>query len=658
MRNWIEKHKGFLIITIVFIILFLLMLPLRNVSYFDDFAYIQTAEHFIKTGQVKISDWAAVTMIFQIFWSAIFVKIFGFSIAILHLSNIVIVYFGLLAFYQLLRIFKLEEKRAIFFTIILFAFPWVFHLMYSYMSDTFSMSLLIISIYFYTKGIKENKSIYLLLGSLTSGFGFLARQLCVVLPIAILITIVYQSYCKEKILFKELFYSLVPFTILFTIYSIWLDKTGMPAGEYANDYYSIHVQLLPYILPFNLGRVGITNSIYIELFIQRLLGYIENIFGMLLPIFIVYSINIGNISRYIRKNFKLLLVSSLVLIITLHIDDLLKNKFTTTGAGYLTRYDKLFLDWRIWWNRFAILGLPIFILFATESYKNIIKSTTPLEKFNKNKFLLISYFLTTAAALFLFYLITKASYPEIFKVSVYLDPFRYALYVLSHQKEVLDVFVNSWFFFAVIFLPIFYGLYILFKKGIYIDTNINPGIFLMFFVLLGEIFATVVLAHFFWEEYIIQFIPFVIFFVAYMTRKIEINYFRCFLVIILMLLFSLEVTRNRYQEEGAKWELATAFLQQNNINAYYMPEVNWAWKPYWFFQSAFDDAVKKSGKSKYEVAIHRISFWRIEDVIGTTYDFTFDLKDKNIVSGPAKYWIFSPSGVVHKEIYLKLVNSN
>ncbi len=123
ITTWFKKNKGFFAITAVYVGICIVMLPLYNKAYLDDFAYAQTVRNFVNTGILKISDWTAVTLIFQVFWGALFSRIFGFSLASLQLSTIVLLYFGLVAFYFILREIQLDDTISALFTLALLSFP-------------------------------------------------------------------------------------------------------------------------------------------------------------------------------------------------------------------------------------------------------------------------------------------------------------------------------------------------------------------------------------------------------------------------------------------------------------------------------------------------------------------------------------------------------
>src|SRR3989304_8482313 len=153
--KFIKNNLEILAISITYLLSFLYMLPLRDQIYGDDFVYISTVRDFIQTGVLKVSEWSYASMIFQTFWGAAFSEIFGFSLKIMHLSTVVILYPGLIAFYLLLREFSVSKFRSFIFTLFLLFFPHVFFMTYTFLTNIPAMSLAIISVYLYVKGLKR-----------------------------------------------------------------------------------------------------------------------------------------------------------------------------------------------------------------------------------------------------------------------------------------------------------------------------------------------------------------------------------------------------------------------------------------------------------------------------------------------------------------------
>lgn len=291
MEKWLKNNKGIVIVSLVYLLTFLLMLPLRNQAFEDDFAYIQTVDHLFETGKFKISDWASVTMVFQPFWGVLFYNILGPTIKSLHFSNVFLFYFGLIAFYFLLKRLKLGELRATIFTLLLLLYPWVFHFLYSFMSDVFYISLSIISLYFYIRGLQESSLLSLLLGSTFAGLAFLTRQIALVILIAMFLVLAYQNLVNRKIILTTFIYSLLPGSLIILLYLIWLNRVGLTAFQYITIGPNFKKQFISQIFPFRPGQVGATNTFYIEFLTQRVSGYLNVLMDHYFPFFLYFRLN-------------------------------------------------------------------------------------------------------------------------------------------------------------------------------------------------------------------------------------------------------------------------------------------------------------------------------------------------------------------------------
>ena len=64
--------KGFWIVSFTYLIVVLLMLPFREVGFSDDFAYHHSVGYLVNEGVLKINNWSATSLIFQVIWGAIF----------------------------------------------------------------------------------------------------------------------------------------------------------------------------------------------------------------------------------------------------------------------------------------------------------------------------------------------------------------------------------------------------------------------------------------------------------------------------------------------------------------------------------------------------------------------------------------------------------
>src|SRR5260370_42181625 len=64
----------------------LLTYPVAEMGFQDDWSYIRTALEFARTGHFVYNGWATAMLGWIIPWSALFIKVFGFSFTIVRLS--------------------------------------------------------------------------------------------------------------------------------------------------------------------------------------------------------------------------------------------------------------------------------------------------------------------------------------------------------------------------------------------------------------------------------------------------------------------------------------------------------------------------------------------------------------------------------------------
>ncbi len=363
MFKKIKIEKGFLIISLVYLFTFLVMLPLRNQTYQDDWAYALSVKNFLNTGVLKVSDWSSASLIFQIYWGSIFSKIFGASLATLQFSTITLLYIALVTFYFLLKNLGLNQTRSTFFTIILMSFPWVFNFSYTFLTDVPFMSLSIITIFFYTKGLQQNKKIFYLLGSIIAGFSFLTRQLGIAFPVSIFAVFLYIDIVQKKVNLGKYIWSLLPFTIIAGIYSLWLRTDNLTYIQYQVS--SIFFRdVLPYLSLLNIRTVGTAYGYYLN-FVQRTLLYFHLIIGFLLPVFVVFKPNLKSIGKIFKKYKISILLISIFYLIFLGLEVFLhysRRTFLLEIPNLITRYSIFpILDFGKLWKYLVSISVVIWV---------------------------------------------------------------------------------------------------------------------------------------------------------------------------------------------------------------------------------------------------------------------------------------------------------
>lgn len=113
----------------------------------DDFTYSWSARVLADTGRVTYSGWGAVLLGWQLYWGALFIKLFGFSFGVLRLS-IFLVALGTTAFLD--RVFVrsgLSERNAAIATLTIVLSPVFLPLSFSFMSDVPALLCFLLCLY-------------------------------------------------------------------------------------------------------------------------------------------------------------------------------------------------------------------------------------------------------------------------------------------------------------------------------------------------------------------------------------------------------------------------------------------------------------------------------------------------------------------------------
>lgn len=645
-----KEYPGFITITLIFIFSFILILPLQPVPFFDDFAYIQTVENFLNTGHFKMSEWTATSLVFPVLWGSLFAKIFGFSIPILIFSNIFLFYFGLLAFYLTLKNLGLNEFKSTILTLFLLSYPWIFQFSYTFMSDIFYVSLMCISIYFFTKGFQSQKNLFFLLGSVFIGLAYLTRQIAISLLLAILFVLIYQSITNTRFEVKRYFSIFLPALLIMMGYYYWISKVGLTYPQYVFFSVAIKDEILNYLLPFNLKTSAITNRHYYEIFFQRVAGYFSSTTIFLIPLFLTLVSSNKNLFLYFNSNRKYVIFSVTIIFIYIFTDFNKITKFITPPHTIFTP-EQLSLNWNYLWRTLTLICIPIWIITITYVIKTISHTFIKKNSISKKRpFLLIALILTTIA----FYL-NIASIHSPYQVKFHNIPENFPKTLSLITESSLTALSPNIFIFTLSEIWVLALFYLLIITSIYLlSTNyhfsifkkINPLILFVSLTLLINFFITIIMAYWYWDEYLIPFVPLLLILIAFFTKNLIIDKKRAFIALTLLFLFSIGITRNRIQEEGVRWELATN-LVRSGIPAYEIIDPNWAWRPYWYFENNFAKEIASLQGDKYQLS--KDKWVSVPKNLPSQLIYKFievspaeDTSNiKNLVSVSKSYWILS-----------------
>lgn len=121
--------------------------PVANMPFSDEFSYDKTALEFARTGHVLYNGWATAMLGWLIPWGALFIKVFGFSFAVMRLSMLPIDAATVYVFHQILRRFGINSQNAIFGTLAFALSPIFMPSAVSFMTDIPGMFIIFACLY-------------------------------------------------------------------------------------------------------------------------------------------------------------------------------------------------------------------------------------------------------------------------------------------------------------------------------------------------------------------------------------------------------------------------------------------------------------------------------------------------------------------------------
>lgn len=243
------------ILAVIYGLWFAVSSPTGEFPLNDDWAYTHSVRQLVDTGELRISEWASATVIFQIYWGALFAKLAdGLSFTTLRWSTLVLSFICCVALFDLLQSLGIPAPAALMGGLALVANPIFVYLSYTFMSDLFYFTPMLISLGFYVRGIQRDNSRALFVGSLFAAVAYLARQLGLVLPLAAITALILKERrTRWKLL---LLAGVVPVLVIIS-HSVWLSYFhGLPWGFRLNAVQnSFKFLLTPAALPAMIWRI-------------------------------------------------------------------------------------------------------------------------------------------------------------------------------------------------------------------------------------------------------------------------------------------------------------------------------------------------------------------------------------------------------------------
>jgi hypothetical protein len=164
------------VVLALFLVAVAIINPFREMPYDDDWAFSETAKHFLETGQYRLNEWLAPNMPFQTVWGALFCLPFGYSFSALRISTIVLGVVGLIAFRALAVEHGLSRVAANLLTFCLASSPLMFKLTLTYLSDVPFVALTLVAVLFYTRALRSDRWLDWMAASAAASATIFVRQ--------------------------------------------------------------------------------------------------------------------------------------------------------------------------------------------------------------------------------------------------------------------------------------------------------------------------------------------------------------------------------------------------------------------------------------------------------------------------------------------------
>lgn len=125
----------------------LVVYPVANMPFGDDFSYTKVALDFAHTGHFIYNGWDNPMLGWLIPWGALFIKVFGFSFTAVRFSMLPIAIATVYLFHQILRRFRITPKNAVFGALALGLSPLFLPMASTFMTDMPGLFVILVCIY-------------------------------------------------------------------------------------------------------------------------------------------------------------------------------------------------------------------------------------------------------------------------------------------------------------------------------------------------------------------------------------------------------------------------------------------------------------------------------------------------------------------------------
>jgi hypothetical protein len=163
------------------ILCYLVVRPFAEIGIIDDWSYIKTAQVLAQTGHVVYNGWATAMLGWQLYFGALFIKLFGFSFTAVRFATVIE---SMATAFLLQRTFVRAGANAWNATLATMTFvlsPLYFPLQFTFMTDVSGVLCIVVCLYMCLRALEaaseRSAMVWISLAALVNALGGTARQI-------------------------------------------------------------------------------------------------------------------------------------------------------------------------------------------------------------------------------------------------------------------------------------------------------------------------------------------------------------------------------------------------------------------------------------------------------------------------------------------------
>ncbi len=213
--------------------------PFVETPFNDDWSYSHITLNFARTGQIAYDGWCSPTLLLQIYWGSLLIRLFGFSFELLRFSTLPVAMGCGVLCYRLGRIAGLEPRAALFGSLAWVTSPLFVPLSASFMTDIYGAFFTLLTIYCAASAARLSlgtvrRVAWMIAAVLAGAAGGLERQTVYIAPAAALLWGLWR-WRRERLLVT----AVICLGALFGAFAIlalrWQAHQPLGAGELADE---------------------------------------------------------------------------------------------------------------------------------------------------------------------------------------------------------------------------------------------------------------------------------------------------------------------------------------------------------------------------------------------------------------------------------------